>query len=153
MEFLIGISRLVALLARDHGADQLLSIHFNGSNVSARGTEVQLDSTGNHNESEDKILAQRVVNAAYNALHQFDVGSRNRGVKIEQGLDVLSDPSLGNTPTYTPCRAGLLEVEFIDVPAVDLLLNTDENHQNVRQSVMNAVADALLQDIRIESPQ
>ena len=111
---------------------------------------MQLDKTGNLNEDADKDLAKRVADAAYDALHGFDNGAFPRGVKIDQGLDVLSDPSLGNTSTYQQCRAGLLEVEFIDVPAVDLLLNTGSNHQDVREAVMNAVADALLRDLRLQ---
>jgi N-acetylmuramoyl-L-alanine amidase len=139
-----------ANFARNYGADQLLRIHFNGYNKSARGVEIQLDKTGNVNESSDRMLGQRVVDAAYEALHNFDVGTRNRGVKSDRGLDVLSDPDLGNTTTFHPCRAVLLEVEFIDVTEVDQLLNTNANHETVRKSVMNAVADALLLDMRIQ---
>ena len=139
-----------ANFARNYGADQFLSIHFNGFDKTARGTEVQLDKTENLNEPADKDLAKRVVDAAYNAMHQFDNGASKRGVKIDQGLDVLSDPDLGNTSIHKPCRAGLLEVEFIDVPAVDLLLNTGSNHQEIRKAVMDATAEALLQDIRIQ---
>ena len=142
-----------ARYARDYGADQLLSIHFNGYNQSARGVEVQLDKTGNLNELADKALGQRVVDSAYRALYDFDHAASNRGVKIDQGLDVISDPDLGNTTTYQFCRAALLEVEFIDVPMVDQLLNTGVNHEEVRKAVMKSVADALLLDIRIQPAQ
>lgn len=75
----------------------------------------------------------------------------NRGVK-GQGLDVLSDDSLGNDQDYHPTRAVLLETEFIDVPAVDQLLNTGANHQQARQAIIDALAEALQDDL-LHDPQ
>jgi|GEM_PF-5301711 len=133
--------------ARDVGADILLSFHFNGFNTIARGTETFYDSTGNFNQGEDQGLAGRVNSAVFEAIFANDAGAINRGVK-GQPLDVLSDPSLGNTQTYSPIRSVLLETEFIDVPLVDQLLNTNANHQQVRQAIIDALGDALLNDLQ-----
>lgn len=134
---------------RDNGADILLSIHFNGANGVARGTETLIrPRASNVNFAVDTALAQRVNDAAYNAILAHDTGARNRGVKSEQNLAVLSDPSLGNTAAYHPLRAALLEVEFIDNQAVDELLSINEGHEQVRQDICDAVASALLQDLR-----
>lgn len=137
-----------ANIARDQGADILISFHFNDNipNTGPRGTETYYDSTGNFNQEADEGLAARVNAAAFNAISSYDSGAKNRGVK-GQGLDVLSDPSLGNEENYHPTRAVLLETEFIDVLAVDQLLNTNPNHQEVRQTVINAVGDALQDDL------
>ncbi|HMG04594.1 MAG TPA: N-acetylmuramoyl-L-alanine amidase [Chthoniobacterales bacterium] len=134
--------------ARDEGADVLISLHFNDTDGSgaARGTETYYDSTGNYNLDEDQALAGRVNAAAFGAVATYDAGALNREVK-GQGLDALSDDSLGNNNDYHPTRAVLLETEFIDVPAVDQLLNTGPNHQQVRQAIINSVADALQDDL------
>lgn len=142
-----------ANFARDYGADQFLSIHFNGYDKTVRGCETHVDHTGNLNEAADMAFAGRVNASVYGAFHNADSGAVDRGAKSERGLDVLSDPSLGNTATYQPCRAVLLEAEFIDVPAVDQLLNIGTNHQAVRQAAMNAAADALLRDLRVQPAQ
>lgn len=144
-----------AKVARNVGADVLLSLHFNGIKLSgsARGVEIWYDSTGNYNKLEDENLAQRVYVAAYQAIAAIDPDAKhyNRGVG-GKGLGVLSDDSIGNSPQYHPVRAALLEVEFIDFPAVDRLLNTSDNHLVTRQSIMNAVADALIDDL-LNNPQ
>lgn len=137
--------------ARDTGADILLSLHFNGFNKIVRGTETFYDSIGNVNLAADQGLAGRVNPAVFGAILAKDAGALNRGVK-GQDLGVLNDSYLGNSGTYRPIRAVLLETEFIDVPAVDQLLNTNKNHQQVRWSIINALADALQDDL-INNPQ
>ena len=59
---------------------------------------------------------------------------------------VLNDISLGNTNGGN-CRACLLEVEFLDVSAVDKLLNTGPNAAAVRQSIAQAIAKAIIKDL------
>ena len=142
-----------ANIARDRGADVLISFHFNDNmpNTGPRGTETYYDSTGNFNQAEDEGLAGRVNAAVFGAISASDAAARNRGVK-GQGLDVLSDPSLGNNENYHPIRAVLLETEFIDVLAVDQLLNTNGNHQQVRQAIIDALGDALQDDL-LHNPQ
>lgn len=137
-----------ANVARDNGADVLLSIHFNGFNNSVRGTETHIDHTGNLNQAEDFAFSGRINDAVFAVIAAYDAAAVDRGAKDERGLDVLSDPDLGNDANYHPVRASLVEIEFIDVSAVDDLLNTGTNHQQVRQAVVNAAADELLDEIR-----
>ncbi len=87
----------------------------------------------------------------FGAISAHDAGARNRGVK-GLALDVLSDPFLGNSQNYHPTRALLLETEFIDVLAVDQLLNTNANRQQVRQAIIDALGDALQDDL-LHNPQ
>lgn len=134
---------------RDKGADILLSVHFNGADGIARGTETLIrPRASNANFGEDTALARRVNDAAYSAILAHDAGARNRGIKSERNLAVLSDGSLGNSAAYHPLRAALLEVEFIDNQAVDELLSINEGYGQVRQDICDAVASALLSDLR-----
>ncbi|WP_082132487.1 N-acetylmuramoyl-L-alanine amidase [Luteimonas sp. FCS-9] len=138
-----------ARVGRDNGADILLSIHFNGANGVARGTETLIrPQASNHNFDADMALARRVNGAAYNAIFSHDVDARDRGVKSETALAVQSEGDLGNTATWHPLRAVLLEVEFIDNKAVDELLSINEGYEQVRQDICDAVSGALLQDLR-----
>ena len=137
-------------VARDNGADILLSIHFNAFNATARGVETWIRRpTDNVNYNEDSAYAQRIQTSVFNAIHGFDVNTSNRGVK-DGGLGMTSDSAthLGNTANYHPIRAALLETEFIDVPAVDQLLNTGANAGNVKQAVVNGVRDAIVDDLK-----
>jgi N-acetylmuramoyl-L-alanine amidase len=138
--------------ARDVGADVFISLHFNGYNKIVRGTETIIRSSDNVNPTQDTALANRVNAAVYGAISAADAKASNRGVK-SQGLGVLSDQYLGNTVAPYLTRAVLLETEFIDVLAVDQLLNTGANAKQVRQSIINALGDAILQDLRLNSPQ
>ncbi len=139
-----------AEIASSKGADVFLSIHFNGFNGSARGTETLILSAanGNINEAEDRALAQCVQNAMFSAIKQFDAGARDRGVKDNQRLGVLNDISLGNTRGDTPTRACLVEIEFIDNPIVDELLNTGPDANAVNNAIASAIATALLDSLR-----
>jgi len=138
-----------ANVGRDKGADILMSLHFNGSDAhNARGNEAWVRrSSQNVNLAEDEALASRVDEAVYNAIRVHDEGARNRGTK-EGGWAVVSDTSLGNTAHYHPLRAILLELEFIDYQAVDDLLNNNDNHEQVRQDIADAIGDALIEDLR-----
>lgn len=102
----------------------------------------------NVNFAEDTALAERVNDATYGAILAHDAGARNRGVKSERQLAVLSDPQLGNTALYHPLRAALLEVEFIDHEDVDKLLSITDGYEQVRQDICDAIAAALLEDLR-----
>ena len=81
----------------------------------------------------------------FDVIEGFDSASNDRGVKAEK-FGVLNDVSLGNTNGGN-CRACLLEVEFLDVPAVDVLLNTGPNSATVRQSIAQAIAKAIIKDV------
>lgn len=135
-----------ANFAKTHNADRLLSIHLNGFNGVTRGVETYIRKPpSNVNLEDDRRFARRVQNAVFDVIEGFDSGSNDRGVK-EEKFGVLNDVALGNT-TGGNCRACLLEVEFLDVPAVDVLLNTGSNANVVRQSIAQAIAKAIVKDI------
>lgn len=136
-----------ANVAKTHHADRLLSIHFNGFNKQARGTEtlVRPVANGNVNHADDKKLATKIQNAAFAVLKAHDLGAKDRGVK-DQKLGVLNDVALGNT-TGGHCRACMIEVEFIDVAAVDALLNTGPNAATVRSELARGIANAIVDDL------
>lgn len=136
-----------ANVARTHRADRLLSIHFNGFNRVARGTETLVRGVahGNVNHAADKKFATKIQNAAFGVLKARDPAAKDRGVK-DQKLGVLNDVQLGNT-TGGKCRACMIEVEFIDVPAVDALLNTGPNAASVRTELAQGIANAIIDDL------
>ena len=142
-----------AQAAMSKRADVFLSIHFNGFNGSVRGTETLILSTanGNVNEQEDLALAESVQSATITALRRFDANTRDRGVKKNQRLGVLNDISLGNTRRDHNTRACLLEVEFIDNPDVDKLLNTGPNANAVQEEIASAIAEAIIDDLRVNA--
>ena len=135
-------------LARDNDADVFLSIHYNGFDASARGVEtfVRPEANGNVNLADDTAFAQRVQSRVFQAIRARDSGTTNRGVK-EMKLGVLEDRALGNTTSRHRCRAALIEIEFIDVAAVDHLLNTDDNAAAARADVAKAIKDAILEEL------
>jgi N-acetylmuramoyl-L-alanine amidase len=146
-----------ANVAKHRGAQLFLSIHFNGFNASVRGVETLIHPI-NVNKAEDRAFAQAVQDRLLAALHQIDPTIRNlpsydRKVK-EQKLGVLSDIELGNTVSSHRCRACLVEIEFMDVPAVEALFRLRapqaamaEQTATNRQTVADALADALLAQI------
>ena len=135
-----------ANVAMDNNADVLLSIHFNGFDGRARGVSAHVRRTGNVNHADDTAFAERVQQAVFNAIRRRDPATRDRGVR-EMQLGVLSDAAQGNTRASHPCRSCLLEVEFIDVPAVDVLLNTGPDAAQVRREVAAAISNGILADL------
>jgi len=138
-----------AAMADSKNAEILLSIHFNAFNGVARGVETHIrPSASNVNYSADNYLASRIQSRAYNALKSHDSGAKNRGVK-QTNLAVLNDSYQGNSSSSNATvRSCLLEVEFIDVQAVDRLLNISPNPDEVKQDFANAIALAILDDIK-----
>ena len=131
-----------AAVAKSKRANVFLSIHFNGFNGRARGTETLVSPRAiNSNHAADKALAQRIQTAAFNAVKALDSDAKNRGVK-DQRLGVLNEASLG-----TKARGCLLEVEFLDVRAVDRLLNISPNRDDARAAICKAVAGAIINDL------
>jgi len=136
-----------AHFARDNHADRFLSIHMNASdNHNARGVETWIRrALDNVNFNDDKKFATKIQNAVFNAIRSFDANTHDRGVK-DARFGVLNDVSLGNT-NGGHCRACLQEVEFLDFPAVDVLLNTGPNAATVRTAIARAMANAILNDL------
>ena len=135
-----------AHVARTNRADRFLSIHLNAFNGVTRGVETYVRRPeDNVNLDADRRFARRIQNAVFDVIEGFDAGSNDRGVK-EEKFGVLNDVSLGNTSGGN-CRACLLEVEFLDVPAVDVLLNTGANASAVRQTIAQAIAKAIIKDL------
>lgn len=135
-----------ARVAKTKNADRFLSIHLNGFNKVTRGTETYVRrAVDNVNLADDKRFAGNIQNAVFNAIKSADAGAKNRGVK-EEKFGVLNDAALGNT-NGGHCRACLLEVEFMDVPAVDVLLNTGPNAATVRGQIAKAIAGAIITDL------
>lgn len=139
-----------ANLARDVGADNSLTIHFNGFNAKSRGTETYIRNSGNVNAEEDKEFASRIQKATFGAIQSHDPKAVDRGIKTAN-FGTLSDASLGNTKDYHPTKSAYLEMEFIDVKEVDELLNTGEDHERVRENIVNKMAGAILEDLKPKS--
>jgi N-acetylmuramoyl-L-alanine amidase len=143
-----------ANVARSKGAKLFLSIHFNGFDKQVRGVETWIHSI-NVNKAQDRSFAQTIQDRLLAAMHQIDpttlsLPKYDRKVK-EMKLGVLSDVALGNTASSHPCRACLVEVEFMDVPAVEQLFRLHpsqpaaaEQTAKNRQKVADALADAIL---------
>lgn len=138
-----------ANLARDTGATRFLSIHYNGFNGEASGIETLISpqAQGNVNYAEDHAFATAIQTAALYALQAHAPDTKDRGVK-EQSLGVLNDAALGGQ-----CLACLVELEFIDVPAVDDLLNCCPEAPAIRRHLAAALAWATLQDLASEAGQ
>jgi N-acetylmuramoyl-L-alanine amidase len=138
-----------ANVAKTNKADLFLSIHFNASVAhNARGVEtlVRPKSAGNINHAEDTAFAERIQKAVFNAVLAHDANTRNRKVK-DQVLGVLKDSSLGSG-----VRACLVEVEFIDVKAVDELLNLSPNAAKVRSDIAAAISTACIDELKAINP-
>jgi N-acetylmuramoyl-L-alanine amidase len=132
-----------AKVAKTKNADIFLSIHCNGFNKISRGTETLIrPAVSNPKHTADKALAGRVQRAAFNAIKSHDANAKNRGVK-DQKLGVLNRGCLGPKP-----RGCLVEIEFIDVPAVDQLLNVGANSPQVRSDLAKAIAGAIIDDLK-----
>jgi N-acetylmuramoyl-L-alanine amidase len=125
----------------------LLSIHLNASDSGpARGTETYIRrAQDNVNLVADKKFATKIQKGVFDAIKSFDPKTKDRGVK-EARFGVLNDQALGNT-TGGHCRACLQEVEFLDNPAVDVLLNTGPNANAVRTAIAKAMATAIIDDL------
>lgn len=136
-----------ANFARDNHADRFVSIHLNASDQhNARGVETWVRrAQDNVNLNDDRRFATKIQSAVFNAIEARDPLTKDRGVKEGQ-FGILRDDSLGNT-SGGHCRAALLEVEFLDVPAVDVLLNSGPNATAVRSEIAKAIAGAIINDL------
>ncbi len=165
-------------LARENGCDVYISIHFNSvDNVPLRRHPFGMwDLTGNHNLAEDQALARRVRQAVQRAILAVEpAGSRNaptdeitsetHEANLQKGLDTLSDSTNATTPNYngnipghTPCRATLIEMEWLGNTMADLLFNQgnttlSETANHMREAAGRAMADAAIEDLYAEPAQ
>lgn len=133
-----------AQVAKKVSAKRFLAIHFNGFNKKSRGTEtlIRPQAADNPQHAYDKQFATRIQSAVFNVIKSHDPDAKDRGVK-DQVLGVLKRKDLGQTP-----RACLLEVEFIDVKEVDHLLNVGPKAMQVRNDIAEAIANAIIEDMR-----
>ena len=136
-----------AHFARDNHADRFVSIHLNASDGhNARGVETWIrQAQDNVNLNDDRRFATKIQRAVFNAIEARDSATNDRGIKEGQ-FGVLRDDSLGNT-SGGHCRACLLEVEFLDFPAVDVLLNSGPNATALRSEIGKAIARAIVDDL------
>lgn len=143
-----------AAVAKNNAAEVFLSIHFNGFDGKARGTETWIQSVanGNLNYTQDKGFADRVRSGVFGAIARYDPKARDRGIKEDKVLSVITDDYLGNSTGSPACRACLLEVEFIDVPAVDALLNTGSNAGAVQAAMAESLKTAILGELQATAP-
>lgn len=135
----LGLSERAAV-AKSNSADLFLSIHCNASEKhNARGVEtlVRPTSAGNTNHAADAAFARQIQSAVFNAVKAHDVKTRDRGVK-DQVVGVLKDEHLGSA------RGCLVELEFIDRPDVDTLLNIGPGAPAVRKDIARAIAHAVI---------
>lgn len=139
-----------ANVARSRKARLFLSIHFNGFDGKVRGVETLVHAV-NVNADEDRAFAQTIQDNLLGAMRRIDPSTKtikryDRKVK-KQKLGVLGDVALGNTARAHPCRACLVEIEFMDVPAVETLFRIKGRSSGPaenRQQVADALAEALL---------
>ncbi len=131
-----------ANIAKSNNANLFLCIHCNASTGhNARGTETFVSpvSDKNINIEADRAYAQLIQQAVFKSILSHDSRAKDRGVKENQSLGVLKDRNLGE---FT--RGCLVELEFIDIKAVDELLNIGPNAIQVRTDIANAIAKALI---------
>ena len=136
-----------ANVGRDNAADVFITIHFNGFNGVAHGVSIYVRRPGAPNQvnhADDVALATRVITDVRIAN---PISNRASDAPHDEGFGTMSDVSLGNTAAHHKTRACYLEVDFIDVPAVDVRLNTGPNAAANRQAIANAIKDAIIDDM------
>lgn len=143
-----------AFVARDNGADIIFIIHFNSDDDASngriphqsRGTLEVRRTTNNVNSADDITLIDDIIDRIVPAILPFDQAARKRDAVI-YNTAVASDDNLGNTAAYHPIRAGYCEVEFIDNPTADLLLNTGPHANAVKVEIVNAMRDGIIDNL------
>lgn len=126
-------------IARQANADAFVSIHFNGFNGSAQGTE-----TWHHRSasSDSQALARLVQTAVRKAT-----GLTDRGVK-SSGFGVLRPDH--HAATTAAC---LVEVSFMDVAAEETRLRTEAYKDQIAAALAGAITGWLVADGRMSAPE
>lgn len=132
-----------ANVAKNNNADLFLSIHCNAIDKTTRGTEtlIRPATAGNTHHTADRAFARKIQQAVFTTIRSHDANAKNRGVK-DQVLGVLKRSQLGAT-----VKACMIELEFIDVPAVDELLNIGPNSPKVREDIAKAIAQSMIESL------
>ena len=145
-----------AAIAVRESADVLLSVHFNAANGKAEGTRVYYGAADHPNweymhftnsyADRDKRFCQMITDEVAGRLQPFGGKAEKRSV-VEDARDRKDGLRiLGYTRQDTHMRnaaLGLLEVEFIDNPAVDSWLLSDENKPKTEAAVADGVVEAV----------
>jgi N-acetylmuramoyl-L-alanine amidase len=165
-------------IARENGCDVYISIHFNSvDNVPTRRHPFGMwDATGNLNLAEDQALARRVRQAVQRAILAVEpaesrdaptdgITSETHEANLQKGLDTLSDSTDTNTPNFngniaghTPCRAMLMEMEWLGNTKADLLFSEGNTTlsataNSMREEAAQAMADAAIEDLQTQPAQ
>jgi N-acetylmuramoyl-L-alanine amidase len=131
-----------------------------GTTVNREGPGIPSSGRRNLNPDADAAFGHAVAKAVVDALNGFEPGAKLRsdsysaaqngeawspppGVKMK-ALSVLRDSKLGTSANQ--CKACLLELEFIDHPKVDALLNGARASQ-VRNAIASALARAVVDSV------
>ncbi|MDN5782201.1 MAG: N-acetylmuramoyl-L-alanine amidase, partial [Luteimonas sp.] len=150
----VGIAER-AHVARDRGADIFFSIHFNGNDsASVHGPETLMEATtsGNVNHDEDRALATRIQGAVTATVpNAQQPGERGyRGVKeyTPPPSGVYRDRNLGNLAGRPQSRACLVELEFMTNAGAERDLISGERSSENQDAIVNAIADAIVEDLK-----
>jgi len=144
-----------AAIAVRESADVFLSIHFNAANGKAEGTRtffVAADHPDwefmhftNAYEARDRRFSELICQQVANALQPFGGKPEKRTTHgdVRDRKDGLRLLGFARQDTHLHNAAmGLLEVEFIDNPAVEAWLVSDANKVNVERAVAEAIVNA-----------
>jgi N-acetylmuramoyl-L-alanine amidase len=143
-------------VGREQGADLYLSIHFNNDGEEGmRHPFGQTDSSSNLNRAEDWALCYRVRRAVQFAISEVEPGERHNAAHHPQTsegwerntftagtpLATLRDgaePHNGNQtipPVYAPCRAALIEIEWVQNSLADQLFNGNTGYNEISGAI------------------
>ncbi|MEO6365299.1 MAG: N-acetylmuramoyl-L-alanine amidase [Luteimonas sp.] len=114
-----------AHVARDRKAAVFLSLHFNGFDGRAQGTETYIHATAGPRSRELALLVQSAVRGT--------TGLTDRGVR-RASFGVLN-PSQHDRQT----AACLVEISFLDVPAEETRLRTAAYRQAIASALLDAI--------------
>jgi N-acetylmuramoyl-L-alanine amidase len=144
-----------AAVAVRESADVLLSIHFNAANGKAEGTRAFFVSEDhpdwefmhftNAYEARDRRFCEMICQHVANALQPFGGKPEKRVVygDVRDRKDGLRLLGFARQDTHLRnATMGLLEVEFIDNPAVEAWLVSDTNKANVERAAAEGIVSA-----------
>jgi N-acetylmuramoyl-L-alanine amidase len=158
-------------VARENGGDLYLSLHFNNDGLETmRHPFGETDSSGNLNRSDDWAFCYRARRAIQAAILNVEPEEsrnipthwqttngweRNRftaGTPLATCRDGAS-PHNGNqslAATYAPCRAALIEIEWLQNREADELFNANTGYEEISGDVsLTELADRMRQETAV----